>query len=148
MKTILELTELIKTGKTVDVHFLEAIEDKECYPEENMRARILKATRGPDGLVKVLFDFEPFRDYNIPLEKPTYYDKSGSGEPCLTATQAGYYKPQDEIFFEEGELIADSMVLSTQEASALFARYQASGTKVPYVCWLEDQLSTMEANIT
>lgn len=136
MKTIRDLTEALRAGSRPVVTFCEGIGEKESYAEAGMRARILGATpMDHDGVLRLTFDFAEFETHNASFESANYYDKGG--KPVLTARQAGYYKPQEDLYFDLDEELATLMQLEVAGSVALYNRYKAEGCPGTYVGWLE-----------
>lgn len=138
MKTIKELVQALAQGSKPVVTFAAGIGDKESYAEAGMRARIVRAS-GPDrdGVLKIWFDFEEFAGHNKGFESANYYDKAG--KPTLTAREAGFYKPTEEIYFDSSEELVSLMSLE-QGGVELFEEYKAQGCEGTYVQWLERKL--------
>lgn len=136
MKTIRDLVEALKGGKQPVVTFVGRIEDKESYAEPGMRARIIgQAVAQDSDVVSLRFDFEEFAQHNMPFESNRYYDKQHN--PCLTAREAGFYKPQEGLYFDLDEVVAELMTIEEDAAIALFEAYKAEGTSCSYISWLE-----------
>ncbi len=136
MKTIKDLYEALLAGKRPVVTFTTGIEDKEDYAEGGMRARVLSATTPhADGVLQITFDFEEFAQHNVAFEKSTYYDKQSN--PVLTAREAGFYRPQDHMYFDLSEELGNLMVFEDDAAVKLFQSYKAENSGVSYVSWLE-----------
>lgn len=139
MKTIADFCQLIRSGKQPVVTFKAGIDDKESYAEAGMRARVLRCTAADgDEVLQLTFDFQEFDAHNTPLESANYYDDKG--QPTRTAKQAGYYRPQDALYFDLSELVEDLFTLEADEAVALFKAYQAEAPACSYVSWLEAQV--------
>lgn len=120
----------------VTVRFLKEIEDSEGYAEAGMMAKMVKAWDEHD-FHWVTFDFEPFKDYNRALETPNYFDDKHN--PCLTATEAGYYKPQDDYGIGERWDQAFEVVEPDELMKRFFDREDKS---MGYVAWLEHVVRT------
>jgi hypothetical protein len=140
MKTVMELVQMVRQGKTPVVQFKKGIESKDdCYPEEGMRARVLHASDpDPDGCVKIVFDFEEFADHNKQYERTNYYDKHG--RPSLTAREAGFYKPQDDIYFDGDEEMEGQLAIQAEAGLWLYESFTAEKSGESYVQWLERKL--------
>lgn len=142
MKTIRDLVEALRGGKQPVVTFAAGIADKDSYAEAGMRARILGQPAHEDNeVIKLRLDFEEFAAHNAPFESAHYYDKDQV--PCLTARQAGYYKPQEDLYFDLDEEMARLMTIEEDAAIALFAAYKAEGAACSYVAWLERKVLAM-----
>lgn len=96
------LAQMLSQGIKPVVTFKSGIDDKEGYPSANMRARIIGiSSSDPDDLFKLTFDYDGFEGINIPLEPSNYWDKNK--KPCLTCKEAGYYTPQELLYFDVPE---------------------------------------------
>lgn len=140
MKNIIELEQAVLQGRRPIVTFLKGISDKDEYAEPGMRARVLSVVhnRHDAEVYEVNFDYGCFDAHNLQFELPTYYDKSGN--PCLTARQAGRYKPHDSIYFDTGEDLSTLLAIESDQVSALYARYLEEAGSIAgltYVQWLE-----------
>lgn len=89
-------------GKVVE--FTRGIEDWECYADQFMRARVTGYRYNPHNdtepseiIHELFFDFSEFEEHNLKYEQNNYWDKNGNA--TLTAREAGYYKPQESIYF-------------------------------------------------
>lgn len=139
MKTIADLVELLKAGQQPVVVFQKDVHDKEHYAEPGMRARALSATTpDSDDVLKIVFEFSEFDDFNRPLESSNYYDKSGN--PTLTAREAGYFKPTDSIYYGLTDPLSDQLEIVDSTSVALFNEFKALNLTESYVVWLEKQL--------
>lgn len=136
MKKLSEITLALAEGKKPVVTFLADIGDKESYAEPNMRARLVGVRHDKrDEVLMLTFDFEEFSAFNKAFEIANYYDKAGN--PTLTASEAGCYKPQDEIYFDTDEPLARLFEVLPDESEVLFNEFKAAGTGQPYIAWLE-----------
>jgi hypothetical protein len=136
MKTINDLVEAVFNGQKPVVTFRSLIDDKDGYAEAGMRARAISATRADaHGVITVKFDFEEFDAHNAPLESSNYYDKDGNA--TLTAKQAGYYHPCDDIYFDTEELLKDLLEMESSAAISLYHTFVAEAPGCSYVQWLE-----------
>lgn len=131
-------------GKTVE--FKSLIEDQEAYPETGMRAKIVNInatdTRSEDPrdhLYKIMFDYSSFDEYNARFESSNYYDKQGKA--CLTAREAGWYEPIEEIYFASPEThpFENYFTVLDDNQRGLIEEFKASGEK-NYVAWLEKKV--------
>lgn len=144
MKTIIDLCELLRSGKQPIVTFGAAIEDKEGYPEALMRARAIRVS-GPDAdkVMKVTFAFEEFSAHNAPLESANYFDASSN--PTQTARQAGYYKPEEQIYFDFDEPLDGLLTIEPDASAALFETYRSEKSALTYLQWLEAKVLALPA---
>ena len=137
MKHIAELVKLINNGAKPIVQFGPKVGDKESYADPGMRARAIGVTKDSED-VHILFDFSEFDDFNKPFEQANYYDKQQ--KPVLTAREAGFYKPQDRLYFDKDENIVTCFQPVDDERSGLYREYLTAGTEDTYVTWLETQV--------
>jgi predicted RNA-binding Zn-ribbon protein involved in translation (DUF1610 family) len=135
------LKKLVQEGKRPMVRLTDALWD-ESFGRKGMIARVTSAAdQSHDDLVEFVFDYNDNREHNLRLDQPNWFigDTGKQG----TAVEAGHFKdpndlkeevvfdPRDEILVE---IIADETPL---------AEYLASGSKVPYVEWLEAKLEEL-----
>lgn len=146
MKTVSDLLTALGNGFKPVVTFKAPIEDCECYPETGMRGVVTGGRLKQDGVVQLWFDFEPFDSFNAALEKREYYDDKR--QPTLTAREAGYYKPQDDVYLMQDHLLDDYFVFEDQGPLALMEEWRASGSDKTYVAWLEAQLLTSRGKVS
>lgn len=144
MNVIKDVVEAIKQGKLLVVTFMEGIDDKESYAEKGMRARLIGVENTTDAdVVSIRVDFAEFEQHNLPLESTSYYD--GNGQPTRTARQAGYYHPQDKLYFDLDGPVSSLMVIESEETVALFKRFTEASSSATYVQWLEQRVMELEA---
>jgi hypothetical protein len=106
------MTTTAKDGKGLDYYSLQgkvvqmtkACEtDYEIYADEGMLARVLTVeddSHGDDRMVKIRLDFDEFKEYNEPLQKPNFYDRQGN--PTETWYESGLYEDgKDTIYCME-----------------------------------------------
>lgn len=142
MKTFAELVKVVNGVARLDVEFKPKIEDLESYPEGSMRGTIVLATEHHDEIVKITFDYTKYDAHNAPLEKQNYYDKNGV--PNLTAREAGQYKPVEVLYFMETDLVEDYF---SEVKNDVYDQYQASGSKLSYVQWLEEAVKELSKTL-
>ena len=145
---IQDLQALLSRGRALAVEFGPRIEDAESYPEPGMRALVRGYLPTSDTEVcRVQFDFGAFDEHNRGLESTNYYDKSGV--PCLTARQAGSYKPLSDVYFTPSDEMAPWFTVLPTPALALYEEFsqaeKPAGTA--YVAWLEAQLLQARARV-
>lgn len=143
MKTFYDLVNALNSGKTFIVTFTPRIEDAESYPEGQMRARLTKGSNCHDQTVVLTFDYSEFDAHNLALEKSNYYDEYG--RPTLTARQANFYKPIEEIYFMGSDLVEEWMKIEDSTMNDLWEQYRADVVypSTSYVQWLEQQVRKM-----
>lgn len=128
------------------VEFQKEILNCESYAEPEMRARVLHIEANNAGypdlndhIYTITFDFGEFDEFNKQFENYNYYDHNGVAQ--LNARQAGYYKPQDRIYFSSPELYPFEMYFKIvdQKTNTLHEKFKQSG-ETNYVNWLENQV--------
>lgn len=126
--------------------FTKKIEDMEAYPEQNMRAKILRIDpedTGSDDLnehvYRIQFDYSEYDDFNRLLETANYYGKDGI--PNKTAREAGHYDKLETIYFGSPVLypFEDYFRVASNHHEKLHEQFRASGRN-NYVEWLEGQI--------
>lgn len=145
---IQDLQALLSRGGALAVEFGPRIDDAESYPEPGMRALALRYLPTSDAEVcRIQFDFGAFDEHNQGLESANYYDKGGV--PCLTARQAGSYKPLDEVYFTSSDEMTPWFALLPSPALALYEEFSQTGkpTGTSYLAWLEAQLLQARARV-
>ena len=149
MNTIKDLCELIAAGKRPVVTFKEGIGEKESYAEAQMRARIVGMSRPDvDGVLKLKFSFPEFEAHNTPLESTNYWGKGDNGakrEANLTCKQAGFYKPEEDLYFDLVEIVDDLFTIESEAVMALFETYVAQQPGCSYVSWLDARVLAAQA---
>lgn len=129
-----EFEAAIRNGQKPVVIFLKSVEDLEGYLEPGMRGRIVAVRDEDDDLLSFTVDLAEFETFNAAFESSNYYDKDGN--PRLTAREAGYYKPIEEIWSGR----SDEVPMSLEDSGRLnlFTAYQDAKVGLSYVQWLED----------
>lgn len=108
--------------------------DIDFYAEPGMRARIVRAEALAAELLRVTFDFSEFEAHNRSYESADWYGRDGK---LTTAREAGYYAPIDTACLPAR--IKDEIAPLSSVAAETMKRWQASGTKLPYIAWLEHE---------
>lgn len=127
---------LIRNGHRPVVTFQKGVEDQEGYLEPGMRGRIVAVAVEDDDLLSFTIDLAEFDGFNAAFESSNYFDKSG--RPCLTAREAGRYKPNESFWGGRSDELP--MILEASGRLDLFTKYQSANAGVSYVQWLEDQV--------
>lgn len=144
--TFAELVSAIKAGKVFEVAFKPEIENFETYAEPNMRCTISKAElMGSDpSIVKVVFNYEKFDEFNKQFESANYYDKNR--EPCLTAREAKMYKVSEENYFDAETPVSEIFEFLDSNSILLYSEYLAlnAASELSYVAWLELKVKMLE----
>lgn len=135
---IKDIQQLLAAGAPVAVEFTKGIEDSEAYPEPGMRAYAVGFVLHEHDVCAVRFDFAPFDEHNKAFEQSNYYDREG--KPCLTAREAGQYKPQDDLYLTPDDDMDTKFTLVPTERLALFVEYGKAPVRGTYVSWLEAQV--------
>lgn len=133
-----ELGQLIKEGIYPIVTFKKGIENQEGYPENGMRAQIINVSFSDDDLIKLTFNYEHFDEFNKKYESANYYDNNKI--PCLTARQKGFYKIEEDFYFESGYPIETDLLIEDSGRLKIYNQYLKSESEFTYVQWLENQL--------
>ena len=143
--TLSDFIALVASGARPVVEFAAGIDSNESFAEKGMRARALSVRDQDPEVIRIEFDYAEFEGLNLPMQSSNYYDKKGV--PCLTAQQANFYKPQEHMYVDHGENLADLFILVSDSQSVLFEQYRAAtqfpgsaGTPPSYVSWLEHEL--------
>jgi hypothetical protein len=136
-----ELIQMLKSGKLPVATFTDAIKGQETCIEPGMRGRLVSYREDAPECVVFTFDIAEFDEHNRPLETRDYFD--ASGEPKLTAREANYYNPKEEVWGPiEGEVL--EFVIESDLVGALIARYEGEALAggeaegKSYVQWLEE----------
>ena len=130
-------------GKTIQ--FEEKAEDLECYPEKNMRAKVLSvklSNPSPDPhnvVYAVKVDYTDFDDFNRQFETANYYDKNQ--KPTLNARDAGYYTPVETLYLSDEVygLWNEIFKIVGDKANKLVETYNAEAPNMSYIEWLESK---------
>ena len=96
--TIPALLDLIRDNSNIIVQFTADAKLLESYPEEGMKAKVLKASVTNTHCIAITVDYSEFNDHNLKLESHNYYDNNS--EACLTAREARCYRPIEELYFD------------------------------------------------
>lgn len=134
----------IELGARPIVTFGPRAEELETYAETNMRARVIGTQVSlSEDTVELLVDYSEFETDNAPFEGRGYY--GAKQLPTLSAREAGHYKPQEWLYVSASDAIDGWFVIADNASLALHIRFRASGTKLPYVSWLESLVVTAAA---
>jgi hypothetical protein len=136
-----ELIQMLKSGHFPVATFTDAIEGQETCIEPGMRGRLISYREDAPECVVFTFDIAEFDEHNRPLETRSYFNPSGIA--MLTAREANYYNPKEEVWGpSEGEV--HEFVIENDLVGALIARFEGEaevgGDAVgkSYVQWLEN----------
>jgi hypothetical protein len=127
-------------GKSIE--FNADIEEMEGYPEKGMRATIRSIRKGGDNgdTCVIEFDYSLFDEYNKQFETHNYYGKDRVAS--LSAREAGYYKPQEKMYFYQGDVWTGksdeyfSFLCDMNDLALLKEKFEKSGES-SYMGWLE-----------
>lgn len=148
MKTWKEAADAIRNGHSIVVQFRKPIEEQEGYLEAGMRGKLTAFTEEDDTLVKFTVDLTDFDVYNRSFESTNYYDASGN--PTLTAREAGYYPKNhlESMWVDENASVGEVAEILTDEAMGLYNEYLAASVKhIPYPVWLETQIKALRQGL-
>lgn len=146
-----ELFERLKqTGRAVTVEFVKpaegrartylSVDDLEGYAEAGMRATLRPDhLQASEDMAVFQVDYAPFDEYNQAFESANYYDKQQ--KPCLTARQAGFYKPQETLYLTASQPIGTILnVIEDGPTLALYEAWKAQNGGDTYVAFLEKRV--------
>lgn len=146
MSTFLDLVNNRAAYIGRDIQFKKDIEICETYAESDMKATIIGISLDTSiDVVKVHVNYSKFDDHNRLHESSNYYDYENyekNKNPCLTARQAGYYKVDEELYFDLGQKVEEMFkILST---NFIYEEYLTSKkNEQSYVQWLEEKVSQL-----
>ena len=134
-----DIVALLKEGKRPMVRLMKNLWE-DGWGEAGMLARVVGFREHPgdsEEMVELMFDYNENKAHNLALQGRNYYLKDGG---LGTAFESGMMKEDEgiseDVFFELPQDVpvelADSPVLE---------EYVKSGSKVPYVEWLEGELA-------
>lgn len=136
-----ELVRMIREGKKPVVKLTDYLWD-ESWGEKGMVAEVVAVTdddMGGDGY-KMTFDYNRFKDMNLPLQSHNYWLKDGKRG---TAFESGMMKADnitEEVYFGLGD---DVPVTLSDSNPDIYWAYVNSGFNGSYVQWLEDTLNKL-----
>lgn len=131
-----QLAQLVEDGARPVITFTHAIKGQETCAEPGMRGRIVGITY-KHGSPVFAVDLEEFSQFNRPLESHDYFD--ANGKATLTAREAGYFNPREDIWGpEDGEI--EEFEVEAGPTLALMQRHQSENTGKAYVQWLEQMV--------
>lgn len=137
--TGIEFLQLIQDGRRPVVEFKSGVEEQESCMDPGMRGRAVSAILGKDRCIVIRFDLDPFFEFNKPLARPNYYGPDG--EANLTAWEAGFYKPAEDIWIDGDADIAALFEIISAENLTLYEEYKRSAEAgTSYLRWLEAEL--------
>lgn len=130
------LFDLVRSGKCPVVRILEQLWD-ESWGEKGMLAEVTMAS-GPDGdgCYSFKFDYNKFRDSNLPLQSHDYWLNDGKKGTAFEAKLMDDKDINEEVMFEDKHGVPVELV------DGLVDEYIKSGVKAAYVEWLESQLNS------
>lgn len=137
--TIAEFTKLLDDGLRPVIEFKESESHVDSYADPGMRARATGWLLECDDVVIITVDFSEFEQFNLQFEKPDYYDKAGHA--CLTAHQAGYYRPTDHYYYGLNDPMESHFVIVEDFSLKLYGEYRKANAGRSYIAWLEERLT-------
>lgn len=122
------------------IEFTKLIEvEMDGFATEGMRAKIVSVRHASFAeIMQVTVSYVGFEEYNKPFEDHTYYDTNG--KPTLTAREANLYGDEEEFFIDENSTWTDYFSIVNTASNNLLNEYSASGSKLTYIAWLEQNL--------
>jgi hypothetical protein len=140
------LKALVGEGKKPMVRLTGSLWD-ESFGHKGMLARVISTTDAThDDLVAFVFDYNENRDHNVALDQPNWYLRCGDNSKMGTAIEAGHFNDPnnltEEIVFDPQEPVPVELI----DDETPLAAYLASGSKMPYVEWLEATLEDLVPN--
>jgi hypothetical protein len=148
MITAPQLVELVKAGKHPLVHITDHLWD-ESFGCKGMIARVIGYLdkTDTDGTIRFTFDFNENREHNLRLDEPNWNLADGKQG---SAIESGHFKHEDcctdendlkeEVYFGS----TDPLPFELVKQNTHLAEYLDSGSKIPYVEWLEEQLTAVK----
>lgn len=135
------LKRLVSEGKRPMVRLTDSLWD-ESFGQKGMIARVVAAAdQSHDDLVEFVFDFNENREHNLSLDQPNWY--IGNTEKQGTAVEAGHFDNPDDLKEEIVFDPKDGVPVEIIAEETPLGEYLASGSKVPYVEWLEAKLEEL-----
>lgn len=121
---------------------------EQSYLEPGMLVNLLAVSRysrydnpesaGQEHCYELVLDAEPYYDLNLKLMRedyyPTIHTPKDTGRQLFTAVEAGFYNPQEKVYFCVSKESADPMAALLSEIDSLFE------TELP------DSVATKEAH--
>jgi hypothetical protein len=115
---------IVPAYKDTHVEFSKyAADNLESYPDAGTRAVLVGVSFSHDDVILVHVDYGVWRSRNLEIENQNknYYDRAGVA--CLSATEAGHYRPQDTIYVMASDEIAKYMTVVPDEETAEHKKY-------------------------
>jgi len=149
VKTWKDVMEAIRNGHSIVVEFDKGVGDQEGYLEPGMRGKLVSFTEEDDTVVRFVVDLTEFDAFNRPFESANYFDKSG--DPTLTAREAGYY-PKDHresLYVDENDELGVIAHVVEGGELALYSEFREAQSKdhVGYTQWLEHQVAQLRLDL-
>lgn len=144
MKTTV-LRDLVKSGKRPVVKLTSYLWD-ESWGEEGMLAEIVKVgDPDRDGCVSITFDYNRFRDTNLPLQSNGWHLDSAKSEKLGRSTGTAFEADcmDEKDITEDVSFMEDDNVPVELAEVGLLGEFIKSGSKGTYVAWLEAKLEEL-----
>lgn len=139
------LQALVKQGKRPLVRLTDNSLNEDSFGNEGMIARVITASDTDQyGVIVFEFDYNENKEHNLALQSHGYYLHGDSEGKTGTIFEAGLMKESDireKIYADAGEEFNLSVELIAEDTP--LGEYIASGSKVPYVEWLEGKLEEL-----
>lgn len=114
--------------------------DADTYAEPGMRARVLHAAKEDDDLFILTVDYGPFETHNRAFES---HDWCGPNGRLVTAREAGFYQVVEKLYLPSPD-VSKLMTPVAVAAPQLVSQWEAEGSDLAYVEWLEQRLLKAE----
>jgi hypothetical protein len=115
---------IVPAFKDTHIEFTKyAADNLEAYPDAGMRAVLVGVSFSHHDVILLHMDYTVWRSRNLEIESynKNFYDRNNV--PCLTATEAGCYRPQDTIYVMATDEIAQYMTVVPDEETAEHKKY-------------------------
>lgn len=133
-----QIIAMLQAGKKPVVKLTDFLWD-DSWGEKGMIAEITKMQNSPHNMTRLTFNYDRFKDTNLPLQSHDYFLTEGK---LGTAFESGLMKPdciEETVYFDDNQ---DVPVVLTAD-SPIMAEYIKSGFTGSYVEWLEKQLEEL-----
>jgi hypothetical protein len=137
------IIDLLKNGVHPLITFNKGAEDLECYPEANMRARIIGAVVEHDDVMKLTVSYAEFDEFNKSFESSNYYNKNGNA--VWTAREADLYTITEVLYVMADADVGTAFTINDGNIDGLYNEYKETGSTDDYVTWLENQVKNARA---
>lgn len=115
---------IVPAYKDTHIEFTKyAADNLESYPDAGTRAVLVGVSFSHHDVILLHVDYTVWRSRNLEIESynKNYFDRNDV--PCLSATEAGMYKPQDTLFVMSTDDIAKYITVVPDEETAEHKKY-------------------------